>query len=403
MKKLIVLCLSIALLATFTGTALAIESEYNPESFTCGHIVRFDTDITTIPMTTGSSYYYKNITWFGLDGQFYPLNDRNYPYVWYSSSDGSVEEFDMPADKSATVIASYRLNGGNGNGGYPYYYVRLSDGTYGFILYYGIKPAKRDVVANVGRAGVTVNFYNCNGDLVATKITGSDGKATYTPNDYVLDLDVAVSFAEKHWDITTNPEIVQNNDCATFVSHILTQGGFAVYDPYACESTPPANLGALLPHLTNLGVQIDTNVSWQNLRPGDVVWPDANHGHAMFVAEIDEVRGAHLYAHSTSAKNISELSDNCWVKRSMSAVARTSNYTYTYETVEEASIVINKVDASNNTTPLSGATFELRNSSGTVVRTGTTGSDGTLTFDGLDAGSYTVVEVSPPTNYLMNE
>ena len=120
MKKLIVLCLSIALLATFTGTALAIESEYNPESFTCGHIVRFDTDITTIPMTTGSSYYYKNITWFGLDGQFYPLNDRNYPYVWYSSSDGSVEEFDMPADKSATVIASYRLNGGNGNGGYPY-------------------------------------------------------------------------------------------------------------------------------------------------------------------------------------------------------------------------------------------------------------------------------------------
>ena len=302
---------------------------------------------------------------------------------------------------SGTVIASYRLKGGNGHGGYPYYYVRFSDGTYGFVLYYGINPAKRNVVANVGRAGVTVKFYNSNGDLVATEVTGSDGKATYTPNNYVFDLDIAVAFAAKHWDINSNPEIVSNNDCATFVSHILTQGGFAVNDPYASQST--GNRGALLPHLTNLGVQIDTNVSWQDLRPGDVVWPESDHKHAMFVAEVDATRGVHLYAHSTSAKHLDNLSDNCWVKTTMSAVARISNYVYTYEIVENASIVINKVDASDNTTPLSGANFELRNSSGTVIQTGTTGADGTLTFDDLDAGSYTVVEVSPPNQYLMNQ
>ena len=69
----------------------------------------------------------------------------------------------------------------------------------------------------------------------------------------------------------------------------------------------------------------------------------------------------------------------------------------------QASIQIFKVDAEDNVTPLAGATFELRDVSGTTIKRGTTGSDGTLEFNDLEAGTYTVVEVTPPANYLPNE
>ena len=61
------------------------------------------------------------------------------------------------------------------------------------------------------------------------------------------------------------------------------------------------------------------------------------------------------------------------------------------------------MDAEDNVTPLAGATFELRDVSGTTIKRGTTGSDGTLEFNDLEAGTYTVVEVTPPANYLPNE
>ena len=69
----------------------------------------------------------------------------------------------------------------------------------------------------------------------------------------------------------------------------------------------------------------------------------------------------------------------------------------------QASIQILKVDAEDNVTPLAGAVFELRDVSGNVIKTGTTGSDGKLEFNDLEAGTYIILEVTPPTNYLMNE
>ena len=59
---------------------------------------------------------------------------------------------------------------------------------------------------------------------------------------------------------------------------------------------------------------------------------------------------------------------------------------------------VSKTSADNGAM-LSGATFELMNGAGTVLATQTTGADGTVRFDTLPAGGYTVREVGAPTGY----
>ena len=59
---------------------------------------------------------------------------------------------------------------------------------------------------------------------------------------------------------------------------------------------------------------------------------------------------------------------------------------------------VSKISADNGAV-LSGATFELMNGAGTVFATQITGADGTVRFDNLPAGSYTVREVGAPTGY----
>ena len=51
---------------------------------------------------------------------------------------------------------------------------------------------------------------------------------------------------------------------------------------------------------------------------------------------------------------------------------------------------------------LKGTIFELLNSSGTVVQTGTTNSSGVITFSDLEAGSYTVREKTASEGYVLS-
>ena len=51
---------------------------------------------------------------------------------------------------------------------------------------------------------------------------------------------------------------------------------------------------------------------------------------------------------------------------------------------------------------LSGATFELLNGGGSVLKTQTTGTNGVTTFTDLDPGTYTVREKGAPTGYLVS-
>lgn len=69
-------------------------------------------------------------------------------------------------------------------------------------------------------------------------------------------------------------------------------------------------------------------------------------------------------------------------------------------------IVVKKVDNSDSTVLLSGATFQLmkKNESGTYVNEGTpltTGADGEITITGLLPGEYQLVETAAPAGYYL--
>lgn len=66
---------------------------------------------------------------------------------------------------------------------------------------------------------------------------------------------------------------------------------------------------------------------------------------------------------------------------------------------QDYSIIVKKVDSSNPTKGLAGATFTCTKVGSTSVKTGTTGADGTYTFGGLDAGTYSIYETSAPSGY----
>lgn len=63
--------------------------------------------------------------------------------------------------------------------------------------------------------------------------------------------------------------------------------------------------------------------------------------------------------------------------------------------------VITKTDAGTGAA-LPGATFEVINASGATVATAKTGADGTVSFEDLQAGTYTIRETSAPTGYTLS-
>lgn len=68
-------------------------------------------------------------------------------------------------------------------------------------------------------------------------------------------------------------------------------------------------------------------------------------------------------------------------------------------TVETFKIKIFKYDQADNT-GLAGAEFTLTDSEGSVIATVTSGQDGHVVIDGLDAGTYTLTETKAPDGYV---
>lgn len=68
---------------------------------------------------------------------------------------------------------------------------------------------------------------------------------------------------------------------------------------------------------------------------------------------------------------------------------------------KKGNLKINKTD-SETSAPIEGVTFQLLNSSGTVVASGTTNSKGELAFNNLRVGSYKLKETATHSNYVLN-
>ena len=68
-------------------------------------------------------------------------------------------------------------------------------------------------------------------------------------------------------------------------------------------------------------------------------------------------------------------------------------------TREKYDLTVKKVDATNPNKGLPGARFIVRSENGTYEKEVVTGSDGTYTLSGLDASTYSVVELAAPEGY----
>ena len=66
---------------------------------------------------------------------------------------------------------------------------------------------------------------------------------------------------------------------------------------------------------------------------------------------------------------------------------------------EKYDLIVKKVDATNPNKGLPGARFIVRSENGTYEKEVVTGSDGTYTLSGLDASTYSVVELAAPEGY----
>lgn len=65
-------------------------------------------------------------------------------------------------------------------------------------------------------------------------------------------------------------------------------------------------------------------------------------------------------------------------------------------TREKYDLTVKKVDATNPNKGLPGARFMVRSENGTYEQEIVTGSDGTYTIKGLDASTYSIVELEAP-------
>jgi hypothetical protein len=393
MRVIVALMATIVLLSTTVQTALASTYNADPALST----VTYD---GAVYMDIEPGYVLEDYAYKDWSGNWVPVNSgmpNSSGECWPRQHNETIQ--------NVRIVKYYR-----GNGGEPAFQVEGLSGSYFLdsisflptpvVKYYNVSPAQgtQNLTYNVGQGNVEVELLNDSGNVVQTKTADASGNVTFTVTGYYYNPEAAIRFAEQHWN---DGEIVNQNDCATFVSNCLTNGGFACAACYASGAPSHGSYADLWDYLSIHGWTEKRNVVWSDVKPGDVVFPNSDRGHAMIVAEVTSA-GVHLYAHSTSAKNIQGQSDNCWTTMIFPYVYHFPGYTWRIKQAEKGSLEVLKVDADNTNAKLNGAVFELYDSSNTLVGTKTTGTDGKAVFTDLTPGNYTIKEKSAPSGYLLN-
>ena len=126
-----------------------------------------------------------------------------------------------------------------------------------------------------------------------------------------------------------------------------------------------------------------TTVTGTTDRNGQIIWTDLPADEKFTLAETEAPEGYQI----TAPMNIT-------------LTAGRTEYVTVTDDVEQG-FTIKKVDAQNKSS-LQGAVFRFEQIDGSFVTTGTTGFDGTISFQGDDLpyGSYRITEQSPPEGYV---
>ena len=183
----------------------------------------------------------------------------------------------------------------------------------------GIPGADVELWLRDGEEAVTTAAADETGFVIFDADHAADGKDHYVSVTYTFgyyDYHAATAYASDPANLTpagggTGREWVSNNDCATFVSRILTAGGFPIYAPYTnSSSSQGGSVRHTLVSLTD-GAYFKNEFTIEDFHEGDIVWGH-DMGHTLYCSAVNpEENTIHVYAHSTRAN--SPLCDNGWV------------------------------------------------------------------------------------------
>ena len=235
-------------------------------------------------------------------------------------------------------------------------------------------------------SGATFEILNSSGIIVQTGTTNAQGQLTidnlpygnYTcvetvaPTGYVLD-SKPIAFM-----ITTNGQVIKENivNQSIIGSLSITKVNITTKEPL---------VGATFQILNSSGTVVQTETTGSN---GQITVNNLPYGNYTYIETVAPT--GYVLNNTPVAFSI---------KTNGQVVNQT--VTNTLESVPVGSLQITKID-STTSKPLSGATFEVLDSSGTVVQTGTTNAKGELTINNLPYGNYTYVETVAPTGYVLD-
>lgn len=244
-----------------------------------------------------------------------------------------------------------------------------------------LKVIKVDSETNVPIANVGFNLLNSSGSVVASGTTNSNGEL-YFYNLRVGKYTLKETSTNSNYVLNTNSFEV-NVNYNTTVSKTITND---YKKGHIKINKTDSETSASIPGVTFQLLKIDgTPIATATTN---------NNGEAFF----NNIRiGNYILKEISTNQNYLLNTANFDVKVEYN---KTSTLNITNE-IKRGHIKINKTD-SETQVPIKGVTFQLIDSSGKVVQTGTTDAKGELFFNNIRIGNYTLKETATHPNYVLN-
>ena len=196
-----------------------------------------------------------------------------------------------------------------------------------------------------------------------------------------------------YWDIVINPQGKELKDVK--VTDTIGQGqtydnGSATFYTVSYANGSEQRTGTTTGKVTVSGNQVTFDLG--NIDSAIEIKYETN------ITDIDK-NGGNIWYNQAKVTTTSNISDWSRIKDSATVNWGAGGTVQSYEGKME----ITKVDSRDTTKVLPGATFELKNEIGQVIKTGlTTDANGKITVDDLPDGKYQLIETQAPAGYQLD-